>query len=174
MAKNSNTSIQDDIADGIAGNVVDTKGTPRAFDDNTLSELSGFDSALALLSETSGTVDSFDDYGNGFTILPTEEKNRLIKVPFVALQWRFHNGDNGEFVSVEIVTKGGEKLVVNDGSTGIRDQLKAVTDRRIKRGADAVSAHTNLYVSQGLRRSDYQYTDSDGKAKNATTYYLGN
>ena len=148
--------------------------TPQAYDDETLSAIQGYAEAraLALADSVSGELESFADYGNGFTVLPSDEKARLVKVPFIVLAWAFHTGDNGAFVSATIVTKTGEKLILNDGSTGIRDQLAKVTDKRTARGLDAVKATSGLDVPGGLRRSDYKYRDDRGEEKNATTYYL--
>lgn len=180
MPTNPNLSAEDQarveaIERSMGGGVAKRAPKPVAYDDDVLSSIDGYAQAVALAKSDSSTgeLESFADYGNGFTVLPTDEKARLVKVPFVALAWAFHDGDNGEFVSVTIVTKTGEKLILNDGSTGIRDQLRKVTDKRTARGADEVKATAGLVCPNGLRRSDYEYHDANGVVKNATTYYIG-
>ena len=145
-------------------------------EDDDLRAVTSMDDALRLVSEAGAEIEDYSQaYGTGFAVLPTDEKNRLIKVPFVILEWRFSEGDNGEFVSALIVTDKGEKLVLNDGSTGIRDQLRKVTENRISRGAADDVAHRGLSVPGGLRVSEYDYTDeSTGKTSKARTYYLAN
>lgn len=60
-------------------------------------------------------------------------------------------------------------VIVNDGSTGIKDQLH----RYASHYDDDPQKCPPLRVSKGLRRSDYDYTDSDGNVTAATTWYLG-
>jgi len=145
---------------------------PVAYTDDVLQNITGFESAMALLAQDYSEPDSLDNYGSGFAILPTDEKARLVSVPMIALQWVFNTGENGEFVSAHVVTKHGERLIINDGSTGIYRQLKDVTDRRLARGVDAVRAHNNLFIPHGLKRSEYSTTDAAGKAIRGVTFYL--
>src|SRR5689334_14069830 len=85
----------------------------RRMDDDDLRAVNSIDDAMRLLSESGTPIEDFSqDYGSGFSVLPTDEKMRLIKVPFMVLEWRFSQGDNGEFVSAMIVTDKGEKLVI--------------------------------------------------------------
>lgn len=140
------------------------------FSDEQLSSIESFDDVTALLAAEGITLDSADEVlGNGFTILDKDEKGMLVGIPLVCLSWQFNAGDNGEFVSINIVAKmpGNvvpSKFVVNDGSTGIRDQLKAYSNKTGK--------FAGLTVKRGFRRSDYPYTDADGKTRTATTFYL--
>lgn len=141
-----------------------------SIEERDLRSVASFDDAMGLLDNFHG-AESYDNYGNGFEIL--DNKNRLVDNPFVVLEWRFNKSKQfaQEFVSMLVVTKSGEKLIVNDGSTGIAAQMRMVTDERIRTGAR--SPQTGLLVSRGLRRSDYKFTDGDGAEKDATTYYLG-
>jgi len=145
----------------------------QSFSDDKLGAITSFADAAALLNDSGVAVEDYSDYGTGFTVLKTEHKDQLTGAPFVILEWRFTDGDNGEFVSALIVTKDNRKLVLNDGSTGIKDQLKAVTASRES------SKHKNptqgLVVPNGLTRSDYQYADpKTGELRPATTFYLSN
>lgn len=141
---------------------------PMHFTDDDLLGVNSWEDALTLLNEVGEFVESADEViGNGFAILPTDQKSRLEGVPLMLLSWRFTNGDQGEFVSVLTLARtqsGIEKWIVNDGSTGICDQLRTYTKSKNK--------HGGLMVKRGLRRSDYTYTSDDGKEKPATTFYL--
>lgn len=139
------------------------------FDDEQLLAISNFDDALALLGEQGIALESASDtLGNGFAIL--KDKGNLIGVELMCLSWQFNKGENGAFVSVNVLAKmpgnsSPAKLVLNDGSTGIYAQLKKYTDRS---GRTA-----GMYVKNGLTRSDYTYEDEKtGETKQATTFYL--
>ena len=148
-----------------------TKQTPY-YAETELAAIKSFDDALAMFNETERGED-FADYGSGFEVLETSSKSRLIGVPFIALDWFFRSGDNGDYVVAHIVTKAGEKLVLTDGSTGILKQLRRVTDARVMRGWSDVEARANLICRSGLTESAYQYADEKtGELRNATTYYI--
>lgn len=135
----------------------------RRFDDDTLRSIRSFDDALAAARAVDGDILDVADseLSTGFAVLDTNGKARLVGVPFIVLDWRFANGEKGEFVSLSIVTKHNEKLIVNDGSTGIRDQMKRLGQPR------------TLGVRHGLRVSEYDYTDqATGEISRAKTYYL--
>lgn len=143
--------------------------TTPVVSDDALAEIQSFDDALALINETFGgaVVEADKTLGTGFAVL--DDKNKLIDVPFVAVKIDEHTSEisaEGKFVSLHVVTQDGRKLIVNDGSTGIYAQVQALWERKPElRGLP-------LMVRHGLRRSDYTYTDTDGKQKPATTYYL--
>jgi len=154
---------------------IEKASKPRAFDDDSLRGIGSFNDALdTLRTASNGIVDNFDDYGTGFVVLPTAEKRRLCGVPFVIIEWAFTSGKNGEFVSAYVVTKTGEKLIVNDGSTGMRDQLRKVADMRLSKGFSELGAMTNLFCARGLKESTYPYTDpKTGEVSEGVTYYIG-
>ena len=137
------------------------------FTDDQLRAIDSFDAALAL----AGPLESVGDYlGTGFKVLPTDEKNKLVGQPFVILGWDFHESDKSSdpFVSILVVTKTGEKFVLNDGGTGIRRQMQSLGESR------------PFAVPAGLTRSDFYYNETTGEVSNkpkdgystATTYYL--
>lgn len=134
----------------------------RLVTDDQLRNITSFDEAVALANAIAAEngnvkVESMDDYGTGFAVA---EKEALIGVQFIALQWAFRpDGDFGEFVSVELVTKAGDKVVINDGGAGICRQLKEITAAREKEGV--ANTHSLLGVPNGLTRSDFFYKASD-------------
>lgn len=126
---------------------------PRV-DDMDLRNISSYDEAVALAEAVHGAVlDISEEIGTGFSLL--EDKAKLEKVAFVVLTWRFTAGDFGSFASMALVTTAGDKYIVNDGSTGIHDQLKALSSEKRVFGA--------LRVPNGLRVSDYTTCPACGK-----------
>lgn len=139
--------------------------------DDALHDMTSWDSAVQALQDSGVTIESISDYGTGFAVV---DKSRLVQVPFIIVEWRFNKSlmsDDG-FVSAAVVTKNGDKWVINDGSTGIRQQLQAVTRRRLAN--KSASPQAGLMVPAGLTRSDYDVPDParEGKTMPATTYYL--
>lgn len=137
-------------------------------------------SVLASLGiEVDGVVDASEEIGDGWRIL--KDKNMLVNVPFVIVDYRFtdsdkyrdpETGEKTQFAILRIVTrealetdgKSG-KWIVTDGSTGIMKQVgEWVTKKAINLDADKVPA---LVCKGGLVRSDYE-----GPAGAATTYYI--
>lgn len=101
----------------------------------------------------------------GHIIEDDEERNKLIKQPFLIVRWDFYDGDYGEFVSCRLITPDNERYILNDGSTGIYAQLKLLTDEKGMRGM--------LLCKKGLRVSTYDKELDNGKViKDARTYYL--
>lgn len=138
----------------------------RRFSDDQLRAISSLTEALELAGPI---VDiSETELSSGFDVC---SKTLLIDVPFVILDWSFSTGEQGEFVSVIIVTRDGKKYIITDGSTGIYAQLK-----RLPRLTSGV-----IGVAKGLRRSDYDRTDEQGqpiindktgKVERGSTFYL--
>ena len=138
----------------------------RALDDTALSEIGSLDDARKALQAAGIEIESASDYGTGFVMV---EKDSLLGVPFLALQWKFAEGDFGSFVVVHAITAKNEKVVFTDGSTGIKDQFYGISEKRLSRGAS--NPYAGLAVEQGLRKSDYE-VEVNGKPSKATTYYL--
>lgn len=150
------------------------------FSDAQLAEINGYADAAALLSDAGVDVETISDYGTGFSVNPDNEQ--LLGLPFVILSWRFNEGSYGErgFVSAEIVTKHNEKLILNDGSTGICAQLRTVSDQRLQRGH--AHPYAGLICPKGLTVSRYFYHAQTGEISRvakeggdwspASTYYL--
>lgn len=136
------------------------------FSDDEYRKINGFQDALDAVAEKNVTpIDASTVIGDGFALLDNKEKRSLVGVPFILLGWKFSKGDHGEFVSAHIVTSRDEKYILNDGSTGVCAQLRAMTNDGIN-GAVA--------CRNGLRESAYEYTDEKtGEVKPAVTYYIG-
>lgn len=137
----------------------------KEFASEDLAAITSFEDALKLVTEKLGQENVLvadQEIGDGFKLL--ENKDTLQGVEMLIVSWDFHQGDHGEFVSAKVVTKTGDKFIVNDGSSGIRDQLMSLSAKKNQQGG--------LFCRKGLRRSDYKYTDESGVEKPATTYYL--
>lgn len=104
-------------------------------------------SARAMLA----TAGSADELGTGFRTL--KEKRQLIGVPFIIVNYRFFEGDKGRFTAVFLVTDDGRKLMITDGSSGIRDQLARWTDLNDGR-------MRAMAAQKGLRVSGYPFCDN--------------
>lgn len=145
---------------------VDTRKAPPLWSDDQLRDIKTLDDlAVALSGREDVKVFDASEFGNGYEVLDKEGKDKLIGVYFAIMDWRFNDGDQGEFVSVTVLTEKGDRYVINDGSTGICEQL-----REIQKAAGGTAV---IRVKKGLRVSRYTYTDEkDGKEKPAATYYL--
>lgn len=145
-----------------------------AYNVTDLRSIGSFEEALALTQSVVGDVlNAEEEIGTGFTVLPTTQKDRLVGVRFIIMSVDFSQGENGMFASMMIVTETGERLIVNDGSTGIYAQLDEWAVR-----LPAGKVLGGLLV-RGLRVSRYQRTDDkgnkmfkDGTPLMAETFYL--
>lgn len=145
-------------------------GGRSAFTEEDLRAITTFDEAIALATAEHGAAVYADEVlGDGFALLSTDGKARLVGVPLCFMEWSFYDGEfGGKFVAARVVARGPsgnvERYILNDGSTGICDQLAKFQLNKGRNG--------NLIARYGLRRSDYEYTDESGKTKPATTYYI--
>jgi hypothetical protein len=139
----------------------------RRFTTENLRAIRSFDDLQALVeSRPDIVVANASDFGTGFSILDTKDKASLVGEYLAILDWRFNNGDQGEFVSAEVLVRNGNrKFVLNDGSTGICQQLK---DIQHANGGETCL----LIVPRGLRVSEYDYVDAGGNTSKARTYYI--
>lgn len=165
-AREFSGSLSEEEIESVADAVAAGKNSGQ-YDITALRNVHSFEDAVALTRSVVGEVqDAAEVIGSGFIVLPTDQKSRLVGVKFVILSVDFSPGDNGPFASMMVVTENGERLIVNDGSTGIYAQLEEWSVR-----LPAGQVLGGLVV-RGLRRSDYMYTDDKGIDKAATTYYL--
>ena len=112
--------------------------------------------ALAYAGEFGGAEDWAEVSGD-WPVL--EDKTRLVGVPFIIAGFAKRDGDNGEYVSLNVVTQADERFIVNDGSTGIFRQVDALVRGRAERG---VAPFLPLLVPGGLTRSDYYRHKAEG------------
>lgn len=159
---------------------------PRSYyTDDILAGVTSFADALALAGSLGVPNESMDDYGTGFKVLSTKDKTKLVGVDFIVLEFAFYPGNHGDepFVSATIVTKHDEKLILNDGSTGIRDQLLNVAKQRAAKGHP--KPHGPLAVLGGLTQTSYFFNANTKETSNkipdgakssdwspASTFYL--
>lgn len=99
------------------------------------------------------------------------DKRTLVGVPFMIVDVRFSWSSkfDGPFVNVLALTKDNEKVVINDGSTGIMEQVKYMLQKNKRKAG--------ILCPNGLRASDYKVTVEDAfegtsKEIEATTYYI--
>lgn len=119
------------------------------FDDALLRGITSFDDAVKLTAEIWGGITPAGEHiGNGFSVLPNEQKSRLIGVGFIILTMKMHDGDYGEYVSMLIVTANHDRLILNDGSTGVYYQARTLIELTGKTGG--------IHVPDGLRLSEYE------------------
>jgi hypothetical protein len=136
-------------------------------------ELTSFDDAFRLATETFGGVVSAEELGDGFSVLTN--KDVLEGVPLILLRWDFRVSDEvmrknssgdevpAEYVSCRVMTQDGRKFIINDGSTGMYQQLVDFTNKHERQGG--------MYVPKGLHKSEYWAETPEGK-KRASTFYL--
>jgi len=148
--------------------VVEVMGGGSAFSRDELMAISSFDDAVRLATEIHGSVAYADqELGDGFALLSKEQKNLLCGVPLMLLEWKFRGGDFGNFVTLRVIARNPDgsvsKYIVNDGSTGIAEQL---ADYQMNTGRVG-----GMFVGKGFRRSDYE-VEINGETRDASTFYL--
>lgn len=107
-----------------------------------------------------------DDEADGILSLDViENKDELVGRPFQMLRWRFNAsdkfGEGGQFVSIEIAFEDRDVndnkiltfAVINDGSTGIMQQMMALTERRKRNGT--ADPYAGRQARGGLRKNTY-------------------
>lgn len=132
----------------------------------------------AAFSDVGGLI-TFE--GSAYQVI---EKEQLLDIPFAIVDVRIWSSDKfgRDAMSVMIMTKDplltgrtdpvtGEReerqlFVINDGSTGIFEQVKGTISRTGRKGG--------FICPGGLRKSEYVYHDPFGNDpdKQATTYYI--
>ena len=139
------------------------------FSDEDLAGFRNFADVAQYFQDEGLVSDNFADYGTGFTVV--KDKRQLIGTDLFLIAWRFTLGKQGGFVTAFAQAADGRKLIVNDGSTGIRDQLERVTHKRLLRKHPNPTA--GLRVRGGLRVSEYEIDDPEtGEKRGAATFYL--
>jgi hypothetical protein len=148
--------------------VVEVMGGGSAFSRDELMAITSFDEAIRLATEVHGHVTYADqELGDGFALLSKDQKNLLCGVPLLLLEWKFRGGDFGNFVTLRVIARNPDgsvaKYIVNDGSTGIAEQLADYMTNTGRTGG--------MFVGKGFRRSDYE-VEINGETRDASTFYL--
>jgi hypothetical protein len=125
--------------------------------DDALRAVKSFEDAINLAAAQHGDIEDYaEKYGTGFDVL--EDKSILVKQDLLFMEWRFRDGDFvGGFVSVVGITAKGEKFVINDGGSGLFEDLKHITADTGRNGG--------LRIKKGLRESVYEICPSCGKPR---------
>jgi hypothetical protein len=137
----------------------------KATDGFTEEALADINSFADVLKHTGNVVNISDVLGNGFSVV--DDKTALIGVEFVVVKYAEHKSETtgGLFATMHVITSKNEKLIVNDGSTGICAQLRELAEKQ--------GTVCPLYVPRGLRVSNFTYKDEKtGAEKKAATFYL--
>lgn len=152
------TQVDDDFSDPNPDRPSRAVALPDA---RTLREMSPAEilAAIAVNGEIGSAVEVLESDQFGPIL---DNKDVLVGVPFYVIDWVFHDGDFGNFATAQVMTNAGDKFLLNDGSTGIADQLRMTQDRK---------GIVPFLAAKGLRRSDYE-KEIDGKITKATTYYI--
>lgn len=137
-------------------------------------EIDSVDAALAVIESSGIVVENIsDEVGDGFDLI--DDKDVLCGLAMLIIGWRTSAGDFSEFVTVRAICKDGawegKKIVFNDGSTGIKEQLHKIEGRR---GLNSLNEWivAPMHADKGLRRSDYMFTNDKGEQAPAKTYYF--
>lgn len=120
------------------------------------------DAHAALEAAYGAVLSSSKLFGDGSDFI--RDKDMLVGVPLMILDWRFITDEETgrEYVNVLVMNQQGNKARFNDGSTGVYEQLKSVTEDYGVIG---------ITCKFGLRKSEYT-TEINGKKEKAVTYYL--
>lgn len=167
MAKETNGKVVE-VFEGMNSDLVST---------SDLNKLTSISEAIELLGLSGISAEERESFLQWDTN-PWEpvEKEKLVGLTLFLAQWRFIAGSYGEFVVVNAFAELGNgttwQVLFSDGSNGIYSQLKELTARRMKE--NHAFPQNGALVKGGLVRSDYEYTDAEGKTAPASTYYLSN
>ena len=124
-----------------------------------------------LLERTGGEFIEFE--GSPWHVL---DKAKLVAVPFMIADVRHYKGNFGDAIAMLVMTREalpGERTnryVINDGSTGIYEQVVGMIERTKKK--------SGIMCPNGLRASTYDWQEKDfdgnpiGEVHKATTYYI--
>lgn len=148
--------------------VIEVMGGGSAYSRDELMGITSFDDAVRIATEVHGSLTYADqELGDGFALLSKEQKNLLCGVPLLLLEWKFRGGDFGNFVTLRVIARNPDgnvsKYIVNDGSTGIAEQLADYQQNTGRTGG--------MFVGKGFRRSDYEVMIGE-ELKSASTFYL--
>lgn len=148
--------------------------------DDMLAEIQSFDDAMRVVNDVFGgeVVEADKTMGTGFGV--AEDKAQYIGVPLMVLRADRNKSDKGavgRFWSLTAVTKDGKKVILNDGGTGIGEQMDALLAKHPalfdvtgtpESDEYRVQMVRPLLVKKGLRVSHYTHPEHGA----STTYYL--
>lgn len=141
------------------------------FNADDFASITSYDDVLALVGEKlGGEIIDATELGDGFTVV--DDKDSLIGSEFMIIGVGVGTGEHknevtgevtrSQFLSCRLVTKDGRKLVLNDGSTGIYQQITTLWVKHPETRGKPIR------VLNGLRKSSYDHPEFGP----STTYYL--
>lgn len=164
MASNQETASKSEIAETITDGkeLLNKDGKVTKLIEWATENASSPEEMLDLFMAEGLDVSHGEEITGDYTVIHSEEKQRWcdahVGQRIFAVQWNFWDGqgDQGEFVSIHIVTPAG-KFIVNDSAKGgMYGQLRQITDRREAANPEAASKRTStagLMIAGGLRRN---------------------
>jgi len=145
-----------------------TKQALRQYYTETNDQLNTETTFEALITGMGDNVASYVFESSPYTVLDVSGKSTLIDVPFVVRSWRFAIDPKTErgYVVAFVVTEDNRHFIITDGSSGIANQLRAITETRIN--TQHPHPVEGLLVQRGLRVSEYDLTtEKDGTIRAA-------
>ena len=112
-----------------------------------------------------GEVLESDQWGR---VVNETGKRDFVGHPFCIAFIQFQAGKMGEFVTLMVIDKADDRFILNDGSTGVKEQLRSLYPDVAQKEVIKLM----LLCPRGLRVSDYEVEDAKGNLIPATTYYL--
>lgn len=107
----------------------------------------------------------------GFGLLPGANKEQLLGVPFLIVQFEFKTGiHDSSYVDCHIITTNDERYILRDSSRGIHSQLRSLVRERVL--SDHPHPFMGVYARKGLSYKVNAYELPDGSKGTSKTYYL--
>lgn len=163
-----------EIARALGATGTDVVRYENVFTDDEALGIKSWDDINLLLAEREYETVLVDEVlGDGFQIMSTDDKMRLVGVPMHILDWKFYEGKLGGFVSARVIVKVGnaptdiQKFRIADGSTGVYQDLQTLTAK--------LGRTHSVSVRRGFRVSEYEKeVEQNGKTivVDAKTFYL--
>ncbi len=167
MAKNPTPATTENPEE--YGTAVEVMETASVIPTELYRDLETFEDFLAVAQEAYGDVDDVSEtIGDGFAVL--EDKSMLIGTPLIFMEWTFRKSDvtSEDYISIRVGARNPDgtmrKYIVNDGGAGLREQLREYQKTTGRTGG--------LVARRGLRVSEYDYDNGNGKTSRAKTYYI--
>lgn len=137
-----------------------TVAVPDEIPDDVARELLSWEDAQAYFKQEGIEVSTGLEISDGFIL--SENKNILNDQPFLIVDWKFYDGEFGDAVTFRVITPDGRRFRFNDGSTGVKDQLVELTQKRVDAGNQ--NPTKGAAVRKGFRESEYWIDKKSGHA----------
>lgn len=107
--------------------------------------------------------------GDGFTVYSGPDRERLVNVPMLIVDWNFFDsdyGDGGQAVYVRAITRDGKKVAFTDGSKGVCAKLAQFTQTSGK--------NVGPIICNGLTKREFDVDTPDGKTVHVVLFDIDN